>query len=102
MKTVGIKQLKTRLSEYLRAVKRGEVVVVTERNQVVAELKAPRKDRELPEDARQALSALAAVGEVSQAVATKKGWRWNPKGLGLGPGITASILNDLRADGLER
>ncbi len=102
MKTVGVKQLKARLSEYLRAVKRGEVVVVTERDQVVAELKAPRRDRELPEDVMQTLDALAAAGEVTRAAAGKKGWRWTAKGLGLSPGTAASILDDLRADSLNR
>jgi antitoxin (DNA-binding transcriptional repressor) of toxin-antitoxin stability system len=102
MKTVGVKQLKARLSEYLRAVKRGEVVVVTERDQVVAELKPPRRDLELPEDAMQALAALAAAGEVTRAAAGKKGWRWTARGLGLPRGTAASVLDDLRADALNR
>jgi antitoxin (DNA-binding transcriptional repressor) of toxin-antitoxin stability system len=102
MKTVGIKRLKARLSEYLRAVKRGEVVVVTDRDQVVAELRAPQRDRELPEDLTQMLEALAAAGEVTRAAAAKKGWRWTPKGLGLSSGTAATILDDLRADSLGR
>jgi antitoxin (DNA-binding transcriptional repressor) of toxin-antitoxin stability system len=102
MKTVGIKRLKARLSEYLRAVKRGEVVVVTDRDQAVAELRAPRQDRELPEDVSQTLDVLAAAGEVTRAAAPKKGWRWTPKGLGLSPGTAASILDDLRADSHRR
>jgi antitoxin (DNA-binding transcriptional repressor) of toxin-antitoxin stability system len=40
LRGLGVKRLKARLSEYLRAVKRGEVVVVTDRDQVVAELRA--------------------------------------------------------------
>ncbi|HEX4628799.1 MAG TPA: type II toxin-antitoxin system prevent-host-death family antitoxin [Gemmatimonadales bacterium] len=101
MKTVGVKQLKARLSEYLRAVKRGEVVVVTERDQVVAELKAPRKDRELSEDVMETLDALALAGELTRAAAGKRGWRWTAKGLGLRPGTAASILEDLRADSVD-
>jgi antitoxin (DNA-binding transcriptional repressor) of toxin-antitoxin stability system len=38
MKVVGIKQLKARLSEYIRLAKAGETVLVTERDEVVAEL----------------------------------------------------------------
>ena len=38
MKVVGIKQLKVRLSEYVRLAKAGETVLVTERDEVVAEL----------------------------------------------------------------
>jgi prevent-host-death family protein len=42
MQTVGIKTLKNKLSEYLRAVARGETVVVTDRGKVVAEIIPPR------------------------------------------------------------
>jgi antitoxin (DNA-binding transcriptional repressor) of toxin-antitoxin stability system len=41
MKTVGIRELKNRLSEYLRDVQRGESVLVTDRGEVVAELSQP-------------------------------------------------------------
>ena len=41
MKAVGVRELKNRLSEYLRAVREGERVLVIDRGQVVAELRAP-------------------------------------------------------------
>jgi prevent-host-death family protein len=41
MKTVGVRELKNRLSEYIRQVKSGEGVLVTDRGQVVAELTPP-------------------------------------------------------------
>ncbi len=41
MKTVGLRELKNRLSEYVRLVRRGQTVVVTDRGQVVAELRPP-------------------------------------------------------------
>lgn len=41
MMTVGVRELKNRLSEYLRRVRSGEVVLVTDRGEVVAELAAP-------------------------------------------------------------
>ena len=41
MKAIGIRELKNRLSEYLRAVREGERVYVTDRGQVVAELRPP-------------------------------------------------------------
>jgi hypothetical protein len=69
---------------------------------VVAELRAPRRDRKLPEEVTQTLDALAAAGEVTRAAAAKQGWRWTPKGLGLSPGTAATILGDLRADSLSR
>ena len=46
MRSVGIKLLKNKLSEYLRHVARGETVLVTDRDRVVAELRPPR---EVPE-----------------------------------------------------
>ena len=42
MQTVGIKILKNKLSEYVRAAAAGETVLVTDRGQVVAELVSPR------------------------------------------------------------
>ena len=41
MKTTGIRELKTHLSSYLREVERGEIVLVTDRGRVVAELRPP-------------------------------------------------------------
>lgn len=41
IKTVGIKDLKNNLSGYLREVKRGSRILVTDRNEVVAELREP-------------------------------------------------------------
>ena len=41
MKTVGVRELKNRLSEYIRQVRSGESVLVTDRGEVVAELTAP-------------------------------------------------------------
>lgn len=41
MKAVGIRELKNRLSEYLRLVRNGENVLVTDRGEVVAELRPP-------------------------------------------------------------
>jgi hypothetical protein len=41
MKAVGIRELKNRLSQYIRDVRAGEVVLVTDRGEVVAELRPP-------------------------------------------------------------
>lgn len=41
MKVVGIKQLKNKLSEYVKLAAAGEVVLVSDRGNVVAELRAP-------------------------------------------------------------
>ena len=41
MQTVGVRELKNKLSEYLRRVRLGECVLVTDRGEVVAELLPP-------------------------------------------------------------
>ena len=43
MKAIGIRELKNRLSEYVRLVRAGEHVLVTDRGEVVAELRPPGK-----------------------------------------------------------
>lgn len=42
MKAVGIRELKNKLSEYIRLVQSGEEILVTDRGEVVAELRRPR------------------------------------------------------------
>lgn len=66
MHSIGIKALKNKLSEYVRAAAAGETVLVTDRGQVVAELVSPRvradassTERRLGELMRQGLLAPA-------------------------------------------
>lgn len=48
MKTMGVRELKNRLSEIVRAVRAGEHVLVTDRGTVVAELVPPGRTRTDP------------------------------------------------------
>jgi antitoxin (DNA-binding transcriptional repressor) of toxin-antitoxin stability system len=41
MKSVGVKVLKNNLSRYLDLVRQGEIVLVTDRDEVIAELRMP-------------------------------------------------------------
>ena len=43
---MGIRELKNRLSEYLRLVRAGELVQVTDRGTVVAEIRAPGQTKD--------------------------------------------------------
>ncbi len=54
MKTAGVRDLKTRLSAYLKDVARGDVILVTDRGRVVAELRPPgaSERKTSPADAR--------------------------------------------------
>lgn len=99
MRVVGIRQLKAKLSEYLREVQRGEVFLVTDRDRVVAELRPARSD--LPpsgDELDQAIEALAATGDVQRARVLKDGWTWHPRGVGLPDGTAAAVLDELRSD----
>jgi prevent-host-death family protein len=99
MRVVGIKQLKARLSEYLREVKRGEVFLVTDRDRVVAELR-PARTATLPSaDAVQgALESLFETGEVQAPRLVKADWTWQPRGAGLAPGTASRLLDELRGE----
>lgn len=61
MKTVGVRDLKNKLSEYLRRVRLGEGVLVTDRGQVVAELLPPGQGQGDP-SVPAGLQALARRG----------------------------------------
>jgi prevent-host-death family protein len=72
MKTVGVRELKNRLSEYIRQVRSGESVLVTDRGEVVAELTPPGQGTAegnvapgLRALAKRGLATLAATGEAS-------------------------------------
>ena len=45
MRSVGLKVLKNKLSEYVRLVANGETVLVTDRSRVVAEIVPPQQGR---------------------------------------------------------
>lgn len=71
MQTVGIKSLKNKLSEYVRAAAAGETVLVTDRGRVVAELVAPRV-REDASLAEQRMGELIRQGLVTPAKRSSK------------------------------
>lgn len=68
MKAVGIKVLKDRLSEYVKLASGGETILVTDRDEVVAELGPPQASRGANvSDA--ALAELIRSGVLSPATA---------------------------------
>ncbi len=98
MKAVGIKQLKARLSEYVRLVKGGETVLVTDRDEVVAELRPARRQRRAAEGLEEVLQELAEAGEVTRASLPKQGWTWRVQGLRLPEGTAQRLLDEVRAE----
>jgi antitoxin (DNA-binding transcriptional repressor) of toxin-antitoxin stability system len=85
MRSVGIKVLKNKLSEYVRLAASGETVLVTDRDRVVAELVAPRENR----------SPLLADATLAEAV--RKGWITPPAmpGSGAPPRLVVAPLREL-------
>ena len=60
MRAVGVRDLKANLSRYLREVERGEVVLVTDRGRVVAELRAAPETAQVESEVDRGLRLLAA------------------------------------------
>jgi antitoxin (DNA-binding transcriptional repressor) of toxin-antitoxin stability system len=96
MRAVGIKELKNRLSEYVRIAAAGERVLVTDRDRVVAELVAPQP------------GTPATVADAALAEAVREGWL-KPPVLPVGTvpprapvAPLATLLAELDADRDER
>ena len=64
MKSVGLRELKKRLSEYIRALRSGEAVLVTDRGEVVAEL-VPAGQGSGEQDTPSVLVTRAKKGQVT-------------------------------------
>lgn len=97
MQSVGIKTLKNRLSEYLRAVAAGDTVLVTDRGRVVAELVPPRV-RDDASPAEQRLGELMRQGQLVPAKISPEARL--PRRRPLAP--VAEVLRDLDDSRAER
>jgi antitoxin (DNA-binding transcriptional repressor) of toxin-antitoxin stability system len=62
MRSVGIKLLKNKLSEYIRLASQGETILVTDRDRVVAEITQPQGGR------------AEILGDAVLADAVRNGW----------------------------
>lgn len=62
MRSVGVKLLKNKLSEYIRLASQGETILVTDRDRVVAEITQPRPGR------------AETLGDAVLAEAVRRGW----------------------------
>jgi prevent-host-death family protein len=90
MKTVGLKALKNKLSEYVRVAASGETVVITDRGRAVAEINPARQVPDRYKD-HPVLARGIREGWITPAV---RGPDWPPQGKPV-PGLT---LDDILAD----
>ncbi len=95
MKTVGVREMKNRLSAYLRMVERGERVAVTHRGRVVAELGPPTRTTE--EDAYAELRRRARNGTVRLGAPNRADLYPRPARL-LPSRIVQDLLDEVRGD----
>jgi antitoxin (DNA-binding transcriptional repressor) of toxin-antitoxin stability system len=98
MRAVGVKQLKSRLSEYVRLARAGETILVSDRDQVVADLGPAKHQRPEPESPEPVLDRLAARRLVTRASLPKKGWSWQAPSLDLSPDAARKVHDELRDD----
>lgn len=98
MKAVGIKQLKSRLSEYVRLARAGETILVSDRHEVVAELGPPRRQQPEPDSLDAVLDRLAERNLLVRASERKQGWTWTAPAVGLRAETARALLENLRED----
>jgi antitoxin (DNA-binding transcriptional repressor) of toxin-antitoxin stability system len=95
MRSVGLKVLKNKLSEYVRLAAGGETVLITDRDRVVAEIVPPQSGR----------SPLLADARLAEAV--REGWLAPPL-LASGPPprkpvmTLGDLMQDLQRDREDR
>ena len=93
MSTVGIKELKNRLTQYLRRTKNGQEVVITERGRPIALIK-PIQSVERTASLEARLAGLAAEGLVT--LPTRKPLKKLRLIKVSGPAISKTILEERR------
>ena len=94
MKAVGIRELKNRLSEYVRLVRNGEAVIVTDRGVVVAELRPPGKA--LIDNSDPVIESLARRGNVTIGASNRPDLY--PPLSPASPGTAEKLLDEERGD----
>ncbi len=97
MRSIGIRALNSRLSEYVRLAAGGETVLVTDRGRVVAEMGPPREER----------SPILADAMLAEAV--RMGWLTPALSPGSEPprggppeATLAALLGELEGDRSDR
>lgn len=98
MKRVGLRELKARLSFYIRQVRAGRHVLVTHRGEIVAELSPPGEAPDTQGQVSPALAAMARRGLITLSAASRRSTSQAYPALEpvLKPGRVAELLEDER------
>ncbi|CAN5922883.1 hypothetical protein BH11GEM2_BH11GEM2_10920 [soil metagenome] len=97
MRTIGIRELKAELSRVLRDVQRGDIVLVTDRGRVVAELRKPDASTWSASPHERALARLSAGGHVRIAEPAAAPYPRSP--LKSRKGLAQQLLDEDRSEG---
>jgi prevent-host-death family protein len=90
MSQVGVKELKNRLTYYLRRTQKGEEIIVTDRGRPIALLQQIETGKPVTREAR--LAQLTALGKIIPPTGTP---RMHLKPLGYrGPSIGKAVIDD--------
>ncbi|MBI4540987.1 MAG: type II toxin-antitoxin system prevent-host-death family antitoxin [Gemmatimonadetes bacterium] len=100
MRAAGIREVKNKLSEFLRLVRHGEVVLVTDRGRVVAQLAPPPVFVTSSVSEEAALAELAAAGKVRPATRSLESATAPPLPKPRGRIDLAAALDETRSDRL--
>ncbi len=98
MKTIGVRELKAQLSRVLREVRAGEVVLVTDRGEVVAELRAPDGGTYIASPVDRVFARLASTGAMRVAERAREPYQISP--VRASDGLARQLLDEVRADRL--
>jgi prevent-host-death family protein len=96
MRVIGIRELKAHLSRVLRDVQRGDVILITDRGRVVAELRSPDASGLAESPQERALARLAAGGQLRVAERTPSAYQPSP--LTSRDGLARQLLDEDRGD----
>lgn len=97
MRTIGVRELKARLSQILREVQRGEVLLVTDRGRVVAELRQPGATTfSTTSTEEQALGRMASGG--SLRLAERRVEHYPPSPIRSAAGTANDLLSQERGE----
>ena len=96
MRTIGVRELKAKLSSVLRDVQRGDHILVTDRGRVVAELRSPDAAQWAATPAERALARLAGQGNLR--VSENPAPTYAPSPIKGAPGLARELLDAERGE----